>query len=574
MRWVFRNIDQTKAEQLASELAQPLKVGQFLAARRFRDSAEVKLFLSAGLKNLTPPSTMSDMEKAVARLMNALAKQESVVICGDYDADGLTATALLTQGLRDLGFQKITPRIPHRLTEGYGLRNEMVLGLARDGHQLLITVDTGVSELEAITKAVEAGLDIIVTDHHKLPPKLPPAVAIINPHRDENWRKAPLAGVGVAFMLLAALKKACQKAGLLSDDSRDLTDYLSLVAIGTIADLAPLTGMNRILVRHGLEKLSSTKHPGLVALKKVALRGGDHLSAKDVGFSLAPRLNAAGRLGSAEPALDLLLADNEAQASSLAQKLDRLNRERQQSQQYLCQEALEKLLDLSPSSRTVILGEEGWPRGLLGLAASKVAEAAAKPTVLFSFDNGLAVGSGRSVGNFNLYEALNESRHLFLAFGGHAQAAGLTLPIENLPLLAAAMEEYAQNLADFSPEVDLEIDLTTTLGELDIIAPSLICLEPYGADNPAPVVFIPHVQVADARPTNSNGDKHLRMTLTDGLLRRQVFAFNLAPRQCELTREMDVVLTLDGQAQDKGKKGVWRLLDFRQAGHLPCTQKC
>ncbi|MDR3038657.1 MAG: single-stranded-DNA-specific exonuclease RecJ, partial [Candidatus Adiutrix sp.] len=546
MIWTFRHIDPAAAGRLAADLGQPLKMGEFLAARSFKSAAEVRDFIRSDLQSLPSPLTLTDMDKAVVRLRTARLKGEITAICGDYDADGLTATALLVRGFRELGLTGLA-RVPNRLTEGYGLRPGAVEELAGRGVSLIVTVDNGVSDLEAVKRAAALGLDVIITDHHRLPPVLPPALALINPHRDALWRSQPLAGVGVAFMLLAALKRHLREAGLLAEGAGPaLLEYLPLVAIGTIADLAPLRGVNRVLVRHGLTFLASTTWPGLAALKKVARLVAKRVGGRDVGFRLAPRLNAAGRLGSVDPALSLLLAEAEEPAASLAVRLDELNQQRYQGQNRLSREALERLeLEISPDRRTVVLGDADWPRGFLGLAASRVAETTHKPTVLFRLEGGLAVGSGRSYGRFHLYRALDSLRHLFVSFGGHAQAAGLTLPAECLAEFSAGLEEAAQAEPDFSAEPELEVDLAADLGDLETLARPLAALEPYGQGHPPPVLVIPRIQVLEPRFTDSGGEAHLKMTLAGGLARRKVVGFNLGRRLSEVTPEMDVALSLE-----------------------------
>ncbi len=563
MIWRFRHIEPGRARLLADELGQPLKVGEFLVARNFVGADQVRAFIRADLRDLPAPRTLTGMDQALERLQEARLRDQMVAVCGDYDADGLTATALLSRGFRELGHRVLT-RVPNRLTEGYGLSVAAVEDLIRRGAELIVTVDNGISDYEAVAVAGRAGVEVIVTDHHHLPPQLPPAVAVIDPHRDPVWRESPPAGVGVAFLLLSALKRHYQTAGLLAEGAGPaLMEYLPLVAIGTIADLAPLTGPNRILVRHGLKALAASRQPGLCALKKIARVDGAWVGTRDVGFRLAPRLNAAGRLGSAEPALELLLADETAPALKLAARLEELNRARHQGQSRLCAEALERLEEeISPDRRTVVLGGEGWPRGLLGLAASRLAENTGKPTVLFSLENGLAVGSGRSAGNFNLYRALDELRHLFISFGGHAQAAGLTLPAHHLEEFSASLEALAQEQPDFEGESELLVDLTLSLGDLEPLAQPLSVLEPYGQAHPAPVVVARRAQVADARPTESNGDQHVKLVLGEGLNRRTVVGFGLASRLCEINREMDLALTLEISEYRGQLSPTWRLLDF------------
>ena len=564
MIWRFREIDRQLASALAQELGQPLKVGEFLAARGFSDAASVKNFIRADLRELPPPRSFSDMDKAARRFLEALKNDHLVAVCGDYDADGLTASALLSRGLRELGHRVVT-RVPNRLTEGYGLRPSVIEDLLAAGAGLIVTVDNGISDHQAVAAASSAGIDVIITDHHKLPPELPSALAIINPHRDSLWSQSPPAGVGVAFMLLAGLKRHYQEAGVLAEGQGPaLMDYLPLVAIGTVADMVPLTGPNRIFVRHGLNALGSAKQAGLGALKKICRINGDRIGPTDIGFRLAPRLNAAGRLGSAEPALNLLLADEAASANRLAAQLEALNRQRHQDQGKLCQEAFERLeAEISPDSNTVVLGGEGWPRGLLGLAASKVAEMTGKPTVLFSLEGDQAVGSGRSAGRFNLYAALNELRHLFISFGGHAQAAGLTIKAELMDEFRAGLEEVAGNLPDLADEAELDVDMEATVGDLSALWRPLGALEPFGQGNPAPVIVVRGAKINDARPTDSGGGQHMKIYVGDGLHRWTMVGFNLGPRLCEIGPQADLALSLEISEHRGEASPNWRLVDFR-----------
>ncbi|MGL4208203.1 MAG: single-stranded-DNA-specific exonuclease RecJ, partial [Candidatus Adiutrix sp.] len=373
MVWTFRHINHQLAAQLARDLSQPLKLGEFLAARGFQTLSEVRAFIQADFKDMLGPSTLSDMNKATERLADARKNNELIAIVGDYDADGLTAAALLTVGLKSLG-HKVEVHIPNRLTDGYGLKVPMVEKLIDAKVTLVVTVDNGISANQAIEAATAASIDVIVTDHHRLPHKLPSALAIINPHRDELWQKSPPAGVGVAFMLLAALRHHYQAAGLLGPEPlSSLMDCLPWVAIGTIADMVPLRGVNRILVRHGLKFLASSPNPGLVALKQIARLGDNKtISPRDVGFLLGPRLNAAGRLGQANLALELLLCDNKNSATLLAGQLEGLNRERQKKQKELFDEVNERLdSEETSAALTVVLAGEKWERGILGLVASK-----------------------------------------------------------------------------------------------------------------------------------------------------------------------------------------------------------
>ena len=560
--WQLKKFNHELAAELAASLNQPLVLGQFLAARGFKDADSVRLFLSPELKNLPSPMSLPNMEKAIRRLLVALKNGEKVCVCGDYDADGLTATALLTKGLKAFGHH-VVAHVPERLTEGYGLKDTAIKSLAQAGVKLVVTVDNGISGHDAALAANKLGLDLIITDHHRLPPTLPDAFTIINHHLSKDWASSPLAGVGVAFMLLAAVRRFYESEGVFSGPAPSIMNLLALVAIGTIADLVPLIGANRCLVRQGLKFLALSKEPGLLALKNIAnLTEGARVSARDVAFRLAPRLNAAGRLGSSRPALDLLLCDDQQQADILAAKLEELNRKRRQEQDSLSVEALEMLeVELSPDCHSIVLAKENWPKGLLGLAASRVLEFTGKPTILFSINEGQAVGSGRSVDRFNLYQALNQLRHLFIAFGGHSQAAGLTLALENLAEFKSSFEKIAADNACFEEEI-IYYDCQSQLSQLPVLAAALSNFEPFGPENPAPTVMLPAVKILEAKPTDSKSDRHIKLLLSDGLVRQNVVGFNLASRLHEVSPMMDILLHLEISEFRGQLCPSWKLLDF------------
>ncbi|MDR2456504.1 MAG: single-stranded-DNA-specific exonuclease RecJ [Deltaproteobacteria bacterium] len=557
MIWRLRQGDEKVARSIAERLEAPLKVGALMARRGFGSPEAAAAFLSTDLKSLPDPLSLPGMEMAVELLYKAFQEKTLVAVSGDYDADGLTATALLKRVLESLGL-KVATRIPHRLEEGYGLSPEAVGEIAALGAGLLITVDSGVSDIEAAREAERLGLAMIITDHHELPPELPKAAAIVNPHLGgEDSAASHLAGVGVAFMLAWAARKAFQAKGL-AKDAPPLVDTLALVALGTIADLAPLVGANRTLTRHGLDFLSASSWPGLAALKKVSRLGPQSkLSVKDVGFKLAPRLNAAGRLGSAEPALELLLADNHEVASELARALDDLNRQRFDTQGRLVEEALEILeFEAKSSDRTVVLAKSGWPKGLLGLAASRVAERSGKPTVMFSIDGDLAVGSGRTSGGFNLFEALSKVRGLCLSMGGHSQAAGLKVLASSLDQFKEAFERAAATQERLDSEPEFDVDLEVRLEELQSLAKAFEALEPFGQGHPSPVVVLKGVKVLEANAKSGR----LTLRVSDGLARLSVGGYNLVDRLEEVGPVMDLALVYEA---DGVYGDYWRLADFR-----------
>jgi single-stranded-DNA-specific exonuclease len=568
VNWKYRYINPALAQNLAQELGQPLKCGEFLTARGFANSSDALAFMSGDLKNLPRPETLPGLNAAVAALLKARAEKKVVAIAGDYDVDGLTSTALLRRVLTDFGYEVIY-RVPNRLSEGYGLSAKAVNELIARGAGLLVTVDCGVSDFSSIQLAVDAGLPVIVTDHHEPPPTLPKALAIVNPHLGGGWEKYPLAGVGVAFMLACGLAAALKKEGV--SLKQPLIENLALVALGTIADLAPLKGPNRLLVTHGLNFLARIAWPGIAALRARALKNKSFVTTRDVGFKLAPRLNAAGRLGQADLALELLMAEDPRKAKELAEILETMNRNRVRDQKDLLEDALETLADQeleSGGGRTVVLAREGWPRGLLGLVASKVSEKTNRPTIIMSIEGDMAIGSARSVPGFNLYEALEPLRHLCLSMGGHAQAAGLRLNVDSLPRFRRALEESAKNQPAPEPEPSLLVDMLADIGDLAVIGPHLVKMAPFGQSHPAPIAVLKNVKVLEAAPTKTGGDQHMTMRLFDGAARVNLVGFGLAPRLHEIRPSLDVAVVLDTDKFGRPEPN-WRLVDFKvpaQAG--------
>jgi single-stranded-DNA-specific exonuclease len=570
MLWKYRTgarLDE--ARKLSRELGKPLKYCELLLNRGFRGPEEIESLTRGGLKNVPLPETMPGVRDAVRLFLNARQKGDAVGIFGDYDADGLTATAALTRVLVPLGYSVVS-RIPNRLSDGYGLSPEGVRDLHDRGARLLVTVDCGVSDLEAVRAANSLNLPVVVTDHHRLPPVLPPAQAIINPHLGSGFEAAPLAGVGVAFMLAWAVQRALKAQGLAEAASLKLEENLALVALGTIADMAPLTGLNRALVRSGLKFLAKSPWPGLKALKaKSGIEDGARVSARDVGFRLAPKLNAAGRMGSAEPALEILTTADAARAEKLAARLEALNRSRYEGQMRLLEAALEKLgRELDPDSRTVVLAEERWPRGLLGLAASRIVELTRKPTVLLSVENGVASGSGRGAPGFNLFAALSAARELCLSMGGHSEAAGVKLLSERIPAFKEAFEKSAARQPLPPPEGEILIDFEADISDLPVLTKAFADLEPFGQGHPAPNAVLRNIRVTDAAPTRTNGDKHMVLRVNDGPDIISLVGFNMAGMLGKIEPVMDLVFSYDGGGSHNRIPG-WRFVDLKSAGAAP-----
>ena len=518
--WVIAPPESVVRDRLASQLGLPPALAQVLVNRGYRDEAAAQRFLQPQLRQLADPFDLPDMVPAVDRILTALQQHERIVIYGDYDVDGVTSSALLVNVLRAAG-AAAENFLPNRRDEGYGLSAE---GLARCcaefRPQLLIAVDCGTSSRVEIAGLKAPGIDVIVLDHHEPPVDLPACVALVNPKIVErasrpfvageiNGRDArstpPFASVGVAFKLAhALLKQDRQLAGKI-----DLRDQLDLVALGTIADLVPLTGENRILVKAGLARLSATKKIGLRALMDVAGVTGP-VTPAHVGFRLGPRLNAAGRLDDAMAALELLLTDNPGRAAELAGLLDRHNAERQRIEEKIVAEALAQARahEQAGPSQVLVLANPDWHPGVIGIVASRVVQQFYRPTVVIGAEG---KGSCRSVAGFSIVGALAAAAELLVRYGGHEMAAGLSILTANIPALRQRLNEGAGTV----PGPVVRVDAVVQLAELtDAFFTSLEQFEPGGPDNPRPAFAITGVRLSGA--ARVVGQKHLKFVVTDG----------------------------------------------------------
>lgn len=454
-------------------------------------------------------------------------RREPVAVYGDYDADGLTATCLMHQLLTDLGVPCI-PYIPNRLTEGYGL-NLSALQHLRGQARLLITVDCGISDHQEVAWAKEQGLEIIITDHHEIPPDLPPALAVVNPKRNgAGYPFSSLAGVGVALLLALGLRAGLRESGWFEGRPEpNLRSYLDLVALGSAADVVPLLGENRILVREGLRVLEESRRPGLAALKEVARLEGKNITLRDVVFRLAPRINAAGRLGQARSALELLLSQDLAQARVQAQYLDNLNRQRQTLEAEVLRQAADLIRQTGLNRRPVmVLARQDWHPGVLGIVAARLAEEYYRPVALVSLKDGVGRGSARSIDGFHLFAGLNACRGLLLKFGGHEAAAGFALDAANLDALQEGLElAFQEQLGPTPPRPSLKVDAQVNLAELNAeFFQHLERLRPFGPGNPEPVFVCTGVECLTSRVV---GLKHLKVQLAQGQYVQEAIAFNM-----------------------------------------------
>lgn len=546
-----------RADSLAASLGIPGPLAGLLAARGLAEPDAARRFLNPRLDNLTDPTDLPDMAKAADRILRAVRGRERIAVFGDYDCDGITATALLTRCLRELGAE-VKPFLPLRLEEGYGLGVD-ALTRCLEAHQprLVITVDCGTGSVAAVRAAAENGVDVVVTDHHEPAGDIAPAAAVVNPKLGAGGDPANLAGVGVAFKLAWAL---ALRAGA---DLRRVFRYLDLVATGTVADVVPLTGENRILVHYGLAQINREPLPGLQALVEAA-ELKDAVGEYHLGFAIGPRLNAAGRLGDAQAALELLLGDDPESLLPLARQLDRGNRERQKIETDILEEALQDVaaLDLEKHAG-LVLARRGWHPGVIGIVASRVVQRFGRPVLMIALnEDGSGRGSGRSIEGFNLVENLAECRDLLVRFGGHAMAAGLELEEKNL---AAFREAFNRRVAEAIPPEQLRpvqrIDAWIDLADADErLFEGLQALRPFGCGNPRPVWAASRVRVL-GQPRILK-EKHLKMRLVAGSAQREAIGFNLAGQPLP-DGPIDIAFTLDMNSWNGRETLQLKLEDFR-----------
>jgi single-stranded-DNA-specific exonuclease len=523
-RWMLAPPQPLLAGQLAASLNISPLLAQCLLNRGFSEPSVIENYLSPRLKNLADPFLLPNMTAAVERLLHAREQNEPIVIFGDYDVDGVTSTALLTEVLRTLGW-KVNFYLPNRMDEGYGLSSDGVENcLKKFPVKLLLAVDCGSTAVEAIAWLRGRDVDVIVLDHHQVSNPLPAAVALVNPQLS-NLNPQPstafteLCSAGLAFKLAHALVKRGREINLPGAAEFDLKPLLDMVALGTIADLVPLTGENRILVTTGLEKLNTTKRAGILALKQVA-QSPEKLGTHDVGFQLAPRLNAAGRLETAEEALQLLLAQNLDEALPLAQNLDFRNRDRQKIERTIVEEVGGVVrAKFEPQKDFVIVeGQLLWHIGVVGIVASRVLAEFYRPTIIIGGENGRMRGSGRSIAGFDLAAALCECDDLLVRHGGHAMAAGLSILPEKIDLLRQRLNELARlklKPEDLQPPLRLDVEVGLKEINFESLA-GLEKLKPTGQGNPG--VHFCARKLSHARPLQRMGAdrQHVKLWVTDG----------------------------------------------------------
>ncbi len=510
-KWLIKESDRELCSALEGATGlKPLTV-RLLVNRGIDTPEKIKTFLEKYDIPLYDPFLMKDMDKAVARIRTAIEKKERVCIYGDYDVDGVTSTVMLYSYLKSKGLE-CDYFIPERLSEGYGLSLPVIEKMK--GHvDLIITVDTGVTALEEADYAASIGIDMVITDHHSVREKLPKAAAVVNPHREDDvYPFKNLAGVGVVFKLLCALEGSTEKI---------LSLYSDIIAVGTIADVMPIVDENRRITAVGLKKLTETDNIGLLALMRQAgiIKPGKNskkVTSATVGYVLAPRINAAGRIAFASRAVELLLAANEREADEIALELCEINKLRQSTEQKIFEQAIELINSRYSDDKFIVLAYDGWHQGVIGVVASKIAEKYSRPCILFSLDGDTAKGSGRSIKGFSLMDALSACGDVLIEYGGHELAAGLSVERARIDEFRRRINEYAEPLLDVS-NAALPLEIDCEAGFTDISAEGveeLLKLEPFGLSNPQPLLLMRDAEIKDIVPLSMG--KHVKFRLCGG----------------------------------------------------------
>jgi single-stranded-DNA-specific exonuclease len=544
-RWVFPA--EAGGTAALDELRLPRAAAQILFQRGFRDAGSAAAFLDPKIEDLHDPFLLRDMDRAVERIRKAIAGREPIEIHGDYDVDGVTSTVVLKKALEMAGAQSGW-HIPHRLHDGYGMQPGAVEEAAGRGVRLIISVDNGIRAGAAIARANELGVDVIVTDHHLPEDELPPALAVINPNRvDCSYPNPDLCGAGVAFKLAHAILAG---AGWPSARLyRVLESFLKLVAIATVADIVPLTGENRVIVKHGLAGLRDVRNAGLRALLDAAGFAERVPDATEVGFRIAPAINASGRMDSAGQAVRLFLTEDREEAGRIARELFALNVERQTAERSIVKEIFDRCVETPVTDRdaALVLWGEGWHRGVVGIVASRIVERFHRPAIVLGVANGVAQGSGRSIAAFHLLGALEGMRELFTKFGGHAHAAGLTLPESSLESFRERLRGWAaERLTAEDMQPTVEIDAVIEFGEInDALWRALERIAPFGMGNRRPLFGARNVQLAG--PPQVWKEKHIRLAARQGGRTLMMKGWGLAELAVELreVREVDLAFEIE-----------------------------
>lgn len=563
--WSMKECDAATLRALSAEEGISPLVARLLCLRGVASGREMRQFLTPSLADLDDPFLLKGMTGAVERLVLAKKRGETVCVHGDYDVDGVTSVALLLTFLQAVGISSVYV-IPLRLEEGYGLSTDGVDEALRLGAGVLITVDCGITSLKEAVYCRERGIDLIITDHHTPGETLPDALAVINPLQPgcgAQFRQ--LAGVGLAFKLAIALRSRLRADGCFAGCGEpNLREYLDLAALGTIADLVPLKGENRILAAFGLKELTVSDRTGIKALKKVAAVT-DQVGCGDVGFRLAPRLNAAGRLDDARRGVELLLSSDTEAAAVIAAELDAANRERQEIEKEILADALARAKSPAMSGRSaIVMASDSWHPGVIGIVASRIVEAFHRPVILIALHNGIGKGSGRSIPALHLYDAIAACSEHLVKFGGHKQAAGLTMDEKTLEAFIDRFDEVVAGMLteeDFAPVLKIDVELSPeeiTPDLVRLIAP----LRPFGMGNPEPLFLLRGARIVQSRVLK---DAHLKLRVEAGGRQFESIGFGMADRGVD-TGVVDLVFVPELNRWNNREDLQLRLKDIRRSG--------
>jgi len=545
---------------LCDEILLPEPICRLLAARGHAPAEQAKRYLRPRLEQLLPPEQLLDLDRAVDRLVRAIRDGETILVHGDYDVDGISSTTLLTRAFRALG-GNVVPFIPRRLLDGYDLTDAGVRAAREAGATVVVTCDCGTSAVAPVRALQAEGIDVIISDHHLPGGDLPNAYAILNPKRPGcSSEDKDLAAVGVAFKLALAVTRA------LGGNENVVYGMLDLVALATIADIAPLRGENRVFARYGLKMLGETQNLGLRALIRSAGLEGKPLTAGRIGYILAPRLNAVGRLGHALRGVELLMSQSEHEANSIARELEELNVKRQEIDRMTLEQARQRVLALDlEDTYGIVLAEDGWHPGVIGIVASRLVEEFGRPTVLIGLDGDEGKGSGRSISRFDLHAGIGSCRHLLKRFGGHRSAAGVTIARDRVDEFARCFNEAARAALtpdDLVPE--LRIDLEVALADLTPGFESLLRhLEPCGVGNPSPMLFTRAVRLAAPPRAVGQGGLKLRLQTENGPLDAIGWSLGARIGELDVSRPFDIAYRLERDEYQGVSRLQAKLADFR-----------
>ena len=535
-KWEYCNIDTKEVEKIKNQYNVSDLVATVIANKKLTSSIEI--FLNPTRNDFYDPFLMPDMEIAVNRIIKAIDEKEKVIIYGDYDVDGITSITVLKKFLKDRGLD-VDSYIPNRLDEGYGLNKNAIDSIVKQKYTLMITVDCGISGLEEVDYANSLGLDTVITDHHEPAETLPKALAVVDAKRKDN--KYPfnqLAGVGVVFKVIQAISKRFNL------EEKEYLKYLDLVCVGTISDIVPLVDENRVISKLGLKLVEITRNIGLKALLNST--GAKTVDSSTISFCVAPRVNACGRLGYEQEALDLFMTDNIIKAEEIARRLNKYNSERQQKEVKIFNEAIEMIEQGEKNKNCIILGKENWHHGVIGIVSSKVTEMYYKPSILICFEDDEGKGSGRSIQGFDLHEALGKCQKHIERFGGHSMAIGITIKRSEFDEFKQDVEKYTENtnIKDLVPIIKIDKEITIDDINMDTIK-ELKKLEPYGEANKMPIFIYKNLKIDSIRALSEG--KHIKLTLKDKNVVIDAIGFNMGNLVNEylLGDRIDVVGSLE-----------------------------